>query len=121
MPPRFLRLDPKEKGLIERQLIDLKMARALLKIKGEKPRLLKIPFVSPIQVSDEALDRVKMASFRRWAKPVAEVEKEIEARRSLWQSGQAAVTVRELEIKPQEQDRESFTPGKIFEEGQNEW
>jgi hypothetical protein len=115
-------MDPKEKSLIEKRLIDLKTAQAYLKIKGQKPRLLKTLYVPPIQVSDEALDRVKLASFRHWAKPIAEVEREIEARRNLWQSRQAGerLTPKVPEARSQA-DQGPLTPKGSFEEGQNEW
>jgi hypothetical protein len=115
-------MDQKEKSLIEKKIIDLKTGQAYLKIKGQKPRLLKALYVPAIQVSDEALDEVKRASFHHWARPVAEVEREIEARRGLWQSREAGErltpTVPEARALG---DQEPLTPGGSFEEGQNEW
>jgi len=115
-------MDQKEKSLIEKRIIDLKTAQAYLKIKGQKPRLLKTLYVPPIQVSDEALDEVKRASFRQWARPVAEVEREIEERRSLWQRREAGerLTPKMPEAKSPG-DQEPLTPEGSFEEGQNEW
>ena len=115
-------MDPKDKYLIEKKLIDLKVGQAYLKVKGQKPRLLKTLYVPPVHVLDEALELVKQASFRRWARPVAEVEKEIEARRFLWQAGQAepASMSRGSKSRPVA-DQEPLTPEGSFEEGQNDW
>jgi DNA helicase HerA-like ATPase len=116
-------MDPKEKYLIEKRLIDLQVGQAYLKVKGQqRPRLLKTLHVPSIHVSDEALERVKQASFRRWATPIAEVEKEIEARRSFWQSTQP--DVRSAPVGPKGRswaDQEPLTPEGSFEEGQNDW
>lgn len=115
-------MDPKEKNLIEKRLIDLQVGEAYLKVKGQPPILLKTHYVPPVHVSDEVLDRVKRASFRHWAKPIAEVEKEIEERRNLWQGrpAEARSIPRELKARPLE-DQEPLTPEGSFEEGQNDW
>ncbi len=115
-------MDQKEKSLIEKRLIDLKTAQAYLKLKGQKPRLLKTLYVSPIHVSDEALDEVKRASFRNCARPINEIEREIEERRNLWQNRQdgGRLTPREPEDgSPKKQ--EPLTPEGSFKEGQNDW
>jgi hypothetical protein len=77
-------MDQKERHIIEKRLIDLRPREAYLKIKGEKPRLLKTSYVEPAEASREALERIRRASFKRWARPVAQIEREIEERRHLW-------------------------------------
>ena len=73
-------LSQKEKVLIERRLIDLKMGRAYFKRKGERPVLLKTAHVPNASSSAHSLERIKTASFLRYASSKAEVEKGIQER-----------------------------------------
>ena len=114
-------MDQRERVLIERKLIDLRPREAYLKIKGQKPRLLRTPYVQPAQAPREALEMIRMISFRRWAKPVTDVEREIEQRKNLWRREPTPrVRPRERKVIPL-MDYEGFAPGVLFEEGQSEW
>ncbi len=115
-------MDQKQRRLIERRLIDFKVGEAYLKVKGQTPRLLKTTHIPPLSVSEDTLQRIKTASFNNWARPVDEVEREIEERRQLW------VDV-ETEARPQARkskmrlikDYARLDPEGPFEEGQSEW
>jgi len=115
-------MDQKERHLIERRLIDLKVREAYLKIKGQKPRLLKTPFVPPVEISEDAIERIRLASFRNWARSVNEVEREIEERRNLWVSEgiMNRSPLRESRMRSVK-DYLPFAPEGLFEEGQSEW
>ena len=115
-------MDQKERHLIERKLLDLRIGEAYLKIKGQGPRLLKTPYIPSIKVSEEGIERIKRESFRRWARPVRDVEREIEKRRRLWMSLETVAGPRfeESKIRPL-REYIAFSPEGRFEEGQNEW
>jgi len=115
-------MDQKERNVIERRLIDLKIGEAYLKVKGQKPRLLKTAYVPSLKVSEEAIERIKMASFQNWARPVNEIEKEIAERRNLWMNGEIAMRSLTKESKIRSlKDSSVFAPEGLFEEGQSEW
>ncbi len=115
-------MDQKERHLIERRLIDLKVREAYLKVKGQRPRLLRTPFVPPIEVSQEAIERIRLVSLQNWTKPVNEVEREIAERRNCWVSEgiMNKSHLRESRMRPVK-DYSPFVPEGPFEEGQSEW
>jgi hypothetical protein len=115
-------IDQKEKPLIEKRLIDLKVGRAYLKIKGQKPRLLRTTYVPSVSIPDELVEEIKLASFRRWSRPVIEVEQEISERKNyrvatepMVKPDVPATSLNALSnVAP-------LTPLGAFEEGQSEW
>jgi hypothetical protein len=113
-------LEQKEKPIIERRLIDLKVRQAYLKIKGERARLLKTDFVPSVTVSDNEVERIKAASFRHWTRPVAEIEREINERRNLWAANESVNRQKQGNITLLA-DYAPIKPQGAFEEGQNEW
>jgi hypothetical protein len=113
-------MDQKERHLIERRLIDLKVGEAYLKNKSQSPRLLKTPYVPSVRVSEEAIERIKRASFQNWARPVRDVEAEIEERRRLWMSVESGPRFKESRARPL-REYITFPPEGQFEEGQSEW
>jgi len=115
-------MDQKEKQLLERRLIDLRVREAYIKVKGQKPRLLKTAYVPEARVSEEALDRVRLTSFERWARPALMVEQEIEERKNIWMydEGETVVPARTSNVRPLK-DYGTATPDGLFEEGQDEW
>jgi hypothetical protein len=113
-------MDPREKHLLEKKLLDLGKREAFLKIKGQRPRILKVPYVETIHVSEESIAAVKHASFSCWARPVDEIEKEIEERRSLFIN--AGVLPDSLgTAMPSSQEQVISTEESPYEEGQSEW
>ncbi len=115
-------MDPKERHLIERRLIDLRVGEAWLKIKGENPRLLKTPYVLSIKVSEEAIERIKRASFQNWARPIHDVEREIEERRRLWMNLESTAGPQFKGSRARQlREHMAFPPEGRFEEGQSEW
>jgi DNA helicase HerA-like ATPase len=115
-------MDHKEKQLIEKRLIDLRVREAYIKEKGQKPRLLKTAFVPSKRVSEDALKRVRLSSFQCWARPVAEVEREIEERKSIWMYDEGEIRVTSRKSNGQSlKDYSTVAPDGLFEEGQDEW
>jgi len=114
-------MDSREKHLIERKLVDLGKREAFLKIKGQRPRILKIPHVQSIHVSEDIIAALKNASFSYWAIPANEVEREIEERRTLFTDTDtlSGDSLERSIVLPQ--DHPSRTDESIYEEGQNEW
>jgi len=115
-------MDQKERHLIERRLIDLRIGEAYLKIKGQSPRLLRTPYIPTTKVSEDNIERIKRESFRRWARSVRDVEREIGERRGLWMNLESVAGPRfkESTTRPV-RDYIAFSPDGRFEEGQNEW
>jgi hypothetical protein len=117
-----LEIDPKERHLIERKLIDLKPRQAYLKIKGKKPMLLQTPYVDSIEVPDEVIEEIKLASFRKWARPVHEVKKEIAERKRLWMHDETtSVSDFQGDILQSLKNYKPVLPDHEFQEGQNDW
>jgi hypothetical protein len=115
-------LDQKDRHLIEKRLIDFKVGEAYLKIKGQKPRLLKTAHVPSLSVSEDALEHLKRASFQYWARPVNEVEREIEDRRQLWVAAETEARSPGRQSKVRLiKDYPRPNPDGLFEEGQSEW
>ena len=107
-------LNPKEKTLIERNLVDLKVGQAYLKIKGQSPRILKTTYVPDSQADPEAIELIRQASFSKYAKPKAEVEQEIQRRAEEFLSNDVRST-------DTDERKSTFTPRKDFEEGLDGW
>jgi hypothetical protein len=113
-------MDPREKHLIERRLVDLGKREAFLKIKGQRPRILKVPYVENIHVSEDSIAAVKNASFSYWARPTNEIEREIEERRTLFINADVLPNALETPI-PLSQDQFIGTGESPYEEGQDDW
>ncbi len=75
-------LDPREKPMIERKLIDFQTGQAYLKRKGEKPRLLRTTYVSPLRDDEETIDIIRDLSVSNFARPRREIMEEITQRRN---------------------------------------
>jgi type IV secretory pathway VirB4 component len=73
-------LSHKEKPIIQRRLIDLKVGEAYLKKKGERPRLMKTVFVSKPEATAKAVEIVKTLSFSLYGRQRQEVEEELARR-----------------------------------------
>ena len=73
-------LSQREKGLIERRLIDLKVGQAYLKKKSEPPVILKTAHVPDVTPDPRAIELIKNASFSTYARSWADVQKEIDQR-----------------------------------------
>lgn len=107
-------LSAREKNLIENKLIDLKVGQAYLKIKGERPRVLKTAHVLDVQVNAETVELIRNVSFSKYARSRMEVATEIQ-RRSEDIS----------EVKPTQEEAKdihaTLAPQNDFEEGFDEW
>jgi len=107
-------LNPKEKTLIERNLVDLKVGQAYLKIKGQSPRIIQTPYVPDVQADPKAIELIRQTSFSKHARPKAEVEQEIQRRAEEFSSN-------DVHVMNTDECKTSFTPKKDFEEGLDGW
>jgi hypothetical protein len=114
-------MDRKERLPIERKLVDLKVAEAFLKVKGQRPRLLRIPYMPSIRVSEEAIAEIRRASFQSWSNPVYEIEKEIEERRKLFLDPETLSDDLVESSIMFSKDYPALMPGNIYEEGFDDW
>jgi len=73
-------LSQREKPIIQRRLIDLKVGEAYLKKKGERPRLMKTIIVSKPEATAKAVEIVKTLSFSLHGRQRQEVEEELARR-----------------------------------------
>ena len=107
-------LNQREKILIERRLVDLKVGEAYLKKKGENPIIIKTSHVPELQVDNHTVDLIKNASFARYARSKAEIEKEIQQRTE---------EISCIDPRSTETDELSapLAPRTDFEEGLDEW
>jgi hypothetical protein len=105
-------LNPREKPMIQRRLIDLKTGEAYLKIKGERPRLMKTIHVPSSKCTKDDVDTVKRLSFSAHGRPRKEVQNEIVKRtKSILVNGEAQ---NRAPAKDPEAGR--FAPSGEFEE-----
>jgi hypothetical protein len=107
-------LSPREKTLLERRLVDLKVGQAYLKIKSESPRLLKIAHVPNSKADPETIQLIRQESFFKYARSKAAVEKEIKMRAKESESND----VRSADI---DECKGPFTPRRDFKEGLDGW
>ena len=111
-------LDPKEKSIIERRLIDFETGRAYLKRKGERPRLLRTVHVSELKDDEQIIEIIRDLSLSNFARPKREIDGEINTRRNLFYPTNrplANVIPERARMRP----RFSFL-GEL-EDGWNEW
>jgi hypothetical protein len=111
-------LDPREKPLIERRLIDFRVGQAYLKRKGEKPRLLRTMHVPEVKDCGQLIPMIKDLSLANYARPKKEVEEEIERRRTMFLS-EAGSLRNELSRKAKPLSKISSLADSA--EGWNDW
>jgi hypothetical protein len=107
-------LSAREKNIIEKRLIDLKVGHAYLKVKGERPRLLKTAHVTDAQATAETIELIRNISFAKYARPKMEVETEI-LRRTEEMSNMKSVSPKANDIQP------DLASENEFQEGFDEW
>ncbi len=73
-------LSQKEKPMLQRRMVDLKVGEAYLKIKGEGPRLMRTMYVKSPKVQEKAIDLTRTLSLSTYARQRREVEAEIATR-----------------------------------------
>jgi len=110
-------LSQKEKPMIQRRLIDLKVREAYLKRKGERARIMKTVFVPDPKGSSEAVENVKYLSFSRYGRLRPQVEKEIIKRAGVISGTGQRVTPKTIQSDPH---KARFAPQGQFEEA-DEW
>jgi hypothetical protein len=107
-------LSQKERIPIERRLIDLKMGQAYLKIKGERPTVLKTAYVPNTNSDDHLIERIKQASFSNYARLRVEVERDIQKR--------SEKTFDSMAISVETENLNSrLAPKRDFDEGLDGW
>jgi hypothetical protein len=107
----------KEKPMIQRMLIDLKTREAIIKRKGQRPRLMKTYFVPEPQANPKAAEKVRELSFSTYGRLRKEVEEEIATRARII-SGRCEVhRTKTAQIDPH---KGQFAPQGKFEEA-HEW
>jgi hypothetical protein len=84
-------LGQRERPMIRRRLVDLRIRQAYLKKKGERPRLITTYYTSRVQGTAKSIQNVKSLSFSRYARPRHEADREI-AERELAVSQTESVT-----------------------------
>jgi hypothetical protein len=77
-------MDRKAQPLIEKHLIDFKVGQAYVKLRGEKPRLLRTINVSELNVNQQVTQLIKEISFANFARPKRMVEEEIMERQRMF-------------------------------------
>jgi type IV secretory pathway TraG/TraD family ATPase VirD4 len=110
-------IGPREKAIIQRRLVDLNPREAYLKIKGQRPRLIKTCYVPPSKGTLEAIETLKELSMSYHARPRHEVEREIANRiRSIYGRGEMPG-----DYNPEnDSHKSSFAPVGTYEEG-DDW
>jgi hypothetical protein len=76
-------MDRKAQALLEKNLIDFKVGQAYLKLRGEKPRLMRTHYVTEFDVDPEVIQLIKDISFANFARPRITIEQEILNRRNM--------------------------------------
>lgn len=107
-------LSPKEKTLIERNLVDLRVGEAYLKIKGQRPRIMKASYVPDAHADPETIELIRQTSFSKYARPKAEIEREIQQRLERFSANDRPAHKTDRPVSP-------FTPQRDFEEGLDGW
>jgi len=107
-------LNPKEKTLIERNLVDLKVGQAYLKIKGQNPRIMKTAYVPDCKADPATIELIRQTSFAKYARPKAEVEQAIQKRSEELLSN-------DIQTEDVNKSKSAFTPRRDFEEGLDGW
>lgn len=77
-------MDKKAQTLLEKNLIDFKVGQAYLKLRGEKPRLMRTHYVAEFDVDPEVIQLIKDISFANFARPRRIIEQEISNRRNMF-------------------------------------
>ncbi len=109
-------MDQKARPLIEKHLIDFRVGRAYLKLRGEKPRQLQTVHVPEAKQSRQYLDLIKDISFVNFAKSRRVVETEIaerQARFSFLAGAQAKSIAKRT--------RPGASQVEVMAEGWNDW
>ncbi len=86
-------MDQKARPLIEKHLIDFKVGRAYLKLKGERPRLLSTIHVPEAKPDNQVIELIKNISFTNFSRPKAEVEAEIQKRQKMFSTAAESSTM----------------------------
>lgn len=111
-------LDPKEKPIIERRLIDFKTGQAYFKRKGEKPRLLRTTYIPELKDNEQIIDIIRDLSLSNLARLRREVEDEItRRRRQLYPTERPLRNLISTRIRPQPR---FYFRGEL-EDAWNEW
>jgi hypothetical protein len=73
-------LSQRDRHLIEKRLVDLKIGQAYLKKKGEYPVIITTARVPEVRASSETVEMIRNASYAKYARSRVEVEAEIQRR-----------------------------------------
>lgn len=106
-------MDRKAQALIEKHLIDFKVGQAYLKLRGEKPRLMRTHYVSPLNINPQIIQFIKEISFANFATPKRVVEEEILRRQNIFSHPPAQRSLQSIE--PRVATENNLT------EGWNDW
>ena len=106
-------LSQREKSLIERKLVDLKVGQAYFKKKSAPPVILKIAHVSEIRSDSHTIELIKNASFSNYARSWADIKREIDQRSKGYDDVEP--------VSPQRAAESSKTPVAEIEEGLDGW
>ena len=77
-------MDQKSKPLIEKHLIDFKVGEAYVKLRGQKPRLLRTIHIPAMKVNQQIIQIIKDTSFADYTRPIRAVEEEIARRQKMF-------------------------------------
>lgn len=108
-------MDQKARPLIEKHLIDFKVGRAYVKLRGEKPRLLRTIHVPEAKQGSGIVQMIKELSFANFARSKQVVEEEIKKRQAMFSplSG--------LSDKSSQQRKRARVGDAGVPEGWNDW
>lgn len=67
-------MDLKARPLIEKHLIDFRVCQAYLKLRGQKPRLLRTIHVPEMKINQQIIQIIKDTSFADYTRPIREIE-----------------------------------------------
>jgi len=107
----------KEKPIIQRRLVDLKLREAYFKKKGERARMMKTFYVPPSKGTEKTTEAIKELSMSYHARPWKDVEQEI-ANRTRFISGEGSLP--EQKSAKSDPYKGKFAPQGKYEEG-HEW
>lgn len=105
-------IDPKDKGRLVEELINLKVGQAYLKVKGEPSRLVQLPFPPSPQIDSKTIKDFRDYSALFHSRSSQEIEREIQERHERLRINPSRTNRRNPEIRTGESNNG---------EGQNEW
>lgn len=108
-------MDQKARPLIEKHLIDFKVCQAYLKLRGQKPRLLRTIHVPEMKINQQIIQIIKDISFADFTRSRRAVEEEITRRQNMF------ATFTGSSARSQQTRRPRVVQANDLAEGWNDW